>query len=166
MNDEMVKDGRTTLRGVPPKYEKYLKGMGDAASDAAWNHRYAHVQIRTADVGIVIETTSRAGRTRTETYQPGVANGALTQSGIGAYIAANSTLQRRGLEANIDALGSKGWTGIAFDSNDKAPEQRLYDARTSAGLSNSVEIEARAKDPGGAPQAPADDSNDDDHDDR
>ncbi len=43
MNDDMVKDAKTTLRGVPPKYEKYLGRMGDAAADAAWNHRYTHV---------------------------------------------------------------------------------------------------------------------------
>ncbi len=153
MNDEMVEDAKTTLRGVPPHYEKYLDGMGDAAADAAWNHRYRHVRIRTTDIGIAIETTSPAGGTRTETYQREQAHAALTQSGIGAYIAANSTLRRRGLEASLDALSKKRWTGVAFDSDDGTPERRLNEARSSAGLGKMVEIGDQAEEPARAPDA-------------
>ena len=153
MNDEMVEDAKTTLGGVPPKYEKYLDNMGDAAADAAWNHRYTRVQIRTSDIGIAIKTTSPAGGTRTKTYQGGNAHTALTQSGVGAYIAANSTLRQRALEASLDALVNKGWTGVEFDSDDGTPERRLNKARTSAGLSKRVEIGDQAKDPARAPKA-------------
>ena len=151
MNDDMVEDAKTTLRGVPSRHEKYLNGMGDAAADAAWNHRYGHVEIRMTETVMEIETTSPAGGTRTETYERGRTRTALAQSGIGAYIAANSTLRLQGLESSLDALGKKGWGGVAFDSHDVRPEQRLKEARISAGLTEMVEIGEQAKDPATAP---------------
>lgn len=134
MNDDMVRDGEETLRRVPPRYEKYLENMGDAAGDAAWNHRYTRVQVLTTDVGITIRTTSHAGGARSTSYKGKNARSALTQSGVGAYIAANSTLRQQALEACLNGLTRKKWTGLVFDSEDGSPEQRLERVRTSAGL--------------------------------
>ena len=99
-----------------------------------WEHRYAQVRIRTTEAGITIETRTESGKPRTETYPAGNAEDALTRSGIGSYLAANSTLQRGALARTLDSLNKAGWSGAAFDSDDAAPEKRLDHARRAAGL--------------------------------
>ena len=139
-NDQMVDDASETLKGVPSEYHHHLKRIGDAAADAIVSHRYAHVRIRTTETGIRIETRTSDGSERTEDYAAGESINALTRSGIGAYLGANSTLQRGGLAMTLDSLNEIGWTGTVFDSDDSAPEQRLDDTRKSAGLRKLLRI--------------------------
>ena len=130
----MVDNAKLTLTGVPAKHQHHLACVGDAAADAVWEHRYAQVRIRTTEAGITIETRTESGKPRTETYPAGTAEDALTRSGIGPYLAANSTLQRGALASTLDSLNKAGWSGAAFDSDDAAPEKRLDHARRAAGL--------------------------------
>ena len=133
-NDRMVDDASETLTGVPPEYQHHLKRIGDAAADAILSHRYTQVRIRTTETGIRIETRTTNSNERTEDYAAGESVKTLTRSGIGAYLSANSTLQRLGLGMTLDSLNEVGWSGTVFDSDDSAPEQRLDHTRESAGL--------------------------------
>lgn len=122
------------------EYHHLLKRIGDAAADAIVSHRYAHVRIRTTETGIRIETRTSNGSERTEDYAAGESINALIRSGIGAYLGANSTLQRGGQAMTLDSLNEIGWTGTVFDSDDSAPEQRRDDTRKSAGLPRFLRI--------------------------
>ena len=130
---------KRTLNGVPPEYRHHLKRIGDAAADAVLSHRYAHVRIRTTETGIRIETRASSGNERTEHYAAGESIKALTRSGIGAYLGANSTLQIGGLAMTLDSLNEVGWKGTVFDSGDSAPDERLDDTRSPPGSTSSGE---------------------------
>ena len=147
-NDQMVDDASETLTGVPPEYQHHLKRIGDAAADAVLSHRYAQVRIRTTETGIRIETRTTNGNERTEDYAAGESVNTLTQSGIAAYLSANSTLQHVGLAMTLNGLNRVGWSGTVFDSDDSAPEQRLDDTRKSAGLPRNWNV------PENPPRAP------------
>lgn len=138
-NDRMVEDAKRSLSGVGAEHVNHLKQVGDDAADAMLAHRYEHVRVRCTEKGVRIETLTKGGNSRNEDYA-GRAGEALTGSGIGAYLSANSTLQRGTLAATTDKLNAAGWRGTIFDSNDGAPEQRVADAREAAGLSNVIQI--------------------------
>ena len=143
-NDQMAKEARTVLKGVTDKYRIDLERLGNSAADAVLAHRYAHVQIRVADEETVIETRTNGGKPRNDPLTGDKAAAALTRSGVGAYLAANTTLRPASVIATIEQLTAAGWTGTVFDSDDTNPNDRLKATRQAAGIREPTQITDRA----------------------
>ncbi len=143
-NDQMAKEARTVLKGVTDKYRIDLERLGNSAADAVLAHRYAHVQIRVADAETVIETRTNGARPRNDPLTGDKAAAALTRSGVGAYLAANTTLRPASVIATIEQLTAAGWTGTVFDSDDTNPNDRLKATRQAAGIREPTQITDRA----------------------
>ena len=141
-NDAMVKETKEgAVAGVAPEYRKHLDDVGIAAAEALDAHRYTRVRILATERGIRLETRTDGRPTlRREDYEGRDGTRALLESGIEAYLKANSEIEPRELGWTLNDVMKNGWKGTVFDSNDGDPGKRLERVRRSAGIPEPPEL--------------------------
>lgn len=115
-NEELARDWRTEIAGVPERYQLNPATLGSRSADAISEHRYDGVTIRVEENSLTIEKRIRRGALPLERYDSEDETEALIISGIAAHLNENGPCTGKALEKAIRTTVLRGETRTVFET--------------------------------------------------